>query len=246
MPDAASIEYATIESWPAAETVEHHGWLFLAASGVTGRVNAVWPLEWRGGDVEAAIDDAERWYAARKLAPRFKLTDDAFAPLDLSARLAARGYAETMPTLIMSRPFGAAIGAFDGALISASMNALFDRALRDSTPDPDELEERRSIAARAPSPAAFAARADGERPLAVGMSAVAGELAGIFLMRTVAEARRQGHARHILRALLTWASERGARHAFLQVDAENAPAIALYEAEGFSKLTTYRFWRKAS
>jgi ribosomal protein S18 acetylase RimI-like enzyme len=193
-----------------------------------------------------AAGDAERWYAARKLPPRFKLTDDAFAPLDLPARLAARGYAETMRTLIMTRPFGAKVGAFEDVAISPSMNGLFDQALRDSTPNADELEERRSIAARAPAPAAFAARADGERPLAVGMSAMAGTLAGVFLMRTVPEARRQGHARHILRALLTWAGGRGAAHAFLQVDAENWPAIALYEDEGFAKLTTYRFWRKAS
>lgn len=240
------IERATIATWPAAETLEHQGWLFLAASGVTGRVNAVWPLEWRGGDVDAAIDDAARWYAARGLPPRFKLTDEAFAPSDLPARLAARGYVETNPTLIMTRALGANIGAFENVTISARINAIFDQALVDSTPKAAELEERRSIAARAPSPSAFASRADGARPLAVGMSAMAGELAGVFLMRTVPEARRQGHARHILRALLAWASQRGARHAFLQVEANNAPAISLYEAEGFAKLTTYRFWRKAS
>lgn len=246
MISALDIERATIATWPAAETEARDGWLFLAASGVTGRVNAVWPLKWRGGDVEAAIDDAERWYASRKLPPRFKLTDDAFAPSDLPKRLAARGYVETTPTLIMARPFAGAIGAFENVTINSHMNEVFDRALIDSTPKPEELEERRSIAARAPSPAAFAARADSARPLAVGMSAVAGELAGVFLMRTVPEARRQGHARHILRALLTWGRERGAKHAFLQVEANNASAVALYQAEAFTKLTTYRFWRKAS
>lgn len=246
MRGALDIERATIATWPAAETAAHNGWFFLAASGVTGRVNAVWPLEWRGGDVEAAIDEAERWYAARKLPPRFKLTDDAYAPRDLPERLAARGYTDVTPTLIMTRPFGAALGAFGNVTINPHMNGVFDQALIDSTPNADELEERRAIAARAPSPAAFAARADGARPLAAGMSAMAGELAGVFLMRTLPEARRQGHARHILRALLAWAGERGASHAFLQVEADNAPAIALYEAEGFAKLTTYRFWRKAS
>lgn len=245
-PTPLDIEHATIKAWPAAETEARDGWLFLAASGVTGRVNAVWPLEWRGGDVDAAIDDAEGWYAARKLAPRFKLTDGAYAPSDLPARLAARGYSETMVTLIMTRPFGAAVGAFEDVSVSPAITALFDQALRESTPEPDELAERRSIAARAPSPAAFAARADGVRPLAVGMSAMADKLAGVFLMRTIPDARRQGHGRHILRALLRWAGEHGAAHAFLQVDAENWPAIALYEAEGFTKLTTYRFWRKAS
>jgi ribosomal protein S18 acetylase RimI-like enzyme len=245
-PTPRDIEHATIKAWPAAETEARDGWLLLAASGVTGRVNAVWPLDWRGGDVEAAIGDAERWYAARRLPARFKLTDGAYAPNDLPERLAARGYSETMRTLIMSRAFGTPIGAFENVSLSPGMNALFDQALRESTPEPDELEERRSIAARAPAPAAFAARTDGARPLAVGMSAMSGDLAGVFLMRTVPEARRRGHARHILRALLNWAHTNGARHAFLQVDADNAPAITLYEAEGFAKLTTYRFWRKAS
>jgi GNAT superfamily N-acetyltransferase len=58
------------------------------------------------------------------------------------------------------------------------------------------------------------------------------------------EARRQGHAIQILRALTQWARDNGATDAFLQVDAGNAPAIALYECEGFTTLTTYRFWRK--
>ncbi len=126
------------------------------------------------------------------------------------------------------------------------MTPLFEQALRDSTPNADELDERRAIALRAPKPTAFAVRADAGAPLAIGMSAIAGDLAGIFLMRTVPAARRQGHARHILRALLDWAAAQGAASAFLQVEADNAPAVKLYESEGFTTLTSYRFWRKAS
>jgi GNAT superfamily N-acetyltransferase len=121
---------------------------------------------------------------------------------------------------------------------------LFDQALRESTKDSNDLEERRSIARRVPSPAAFAVRARDGRALAIGASALAGKLAGVFLMRTVPDERRRGHALHILRARLDWAAKRGANHAFLQVDAVNAPAIALYEREGFTALATYRFWRK--
>ena len=71
-----------------------------------------------------------------------------------------------------------------------------------------------------------------------------GPLAGIFLMRTAPEARRQGLARGILTALLARSAEWGVRTAFLQVEADNASAIALYKSEGFSALSTYRFWRK--
>jgi RimJ/RimL family protein N-acetyltransferase len=238
-----AIERATLAAWPPAEVSEHQGWLFCAASGVTGRVNAVWPLDWQGESADAAIDAAEAWYAGRGLPPRFKLTDHAFAPKDLEARLDARGYAPKSPTYIMTRAL-ADIPAPNAAIaIEENLSAAFDRALIESTPDPDDLDERRAIALRAPAPKAFAV-CGADTPLAIGMSAVAADLAGMFLMRTVPEARRQGHALSVLRALLRWAHESGARHAFLQVDAANEPAVRLYQREGFSVLTTYRFWRK--
>lgn len=242
--NARDIDLATIKAWPAAITEEHHGWYYLAAGGVTGRVNAVWPIDWRGGDVDAAITHAEAWYAAHRLPPRFKLTDDAYAPADLPTRLAQRGYQSVMPTLIMTANLGAGVGAFDGVTLSPTVTQAFDDVLRESTANADDLEERRSIARRVPAPAAFALRERNGRTLAVGASAVVGALGGVFLMRTAPEARRQGHALHILRALLHWAAHQGAKEAFLQVDADNAPAIALYQREGFAALTTYRFWRK--
>lgn len=238
-----AIERATLAAWPPAEVREHEGWLFCAASGVTGRVNAVWPLAWRGGDVGGAIGAAEEWYAARKLPPRFKLTEDAFAPSDLSEALKARGYAPKTATFIMMRALSGVCATDATIVLSDHMSAAFEQALAESTPDPDDLEERRAIAARAPAPKAFAV-CGVEAPLAMGMSAVAGSLAGIFLMRTVPHARRQGRAQAVLRALLDWAQARGANCAFLQVDAANDPAVHLYRREGFDVLSTYRFWRK--
>lgn len=238
------IDLATLRTWPAAVTEQHSGWFYLAASGVTGRVNAVWPIDWSGADIDAAITNVEAWYAAHNLPPRFKLTDGAYAPADLTDHLTRRGYEAVNPTLIMTASLTSEPGHFERVDISPTLPALFDQALRDSTPNPDDLEERRSIARRLPRPAAFAVRERDGRALAVGASAVADTLAGVFLMRTVPDARRQGHALHILRSLMQWASENGATHAFLQVDAVNAPAVALYEHEGFTALTTYRFWRK--
>lgn len=238
------IDLATIHTWPAAITEQRDGWHYLAASGVTGRVNAVWPIDWAGADLDAAITNVEAWYAAHNLPPRFKLTDGAYAPSDLTQHLARRGYEAVNPTLVMTASLSSAPGCFEDVAIAPSIPPLFDQALRDSTPNADDLEERRSIARRLPQPAAFAVRERDGRALAVGASAVAETLAGVFLMRTVPEARRQGHALHILRALLQWARRNNATDAFLQVDADNAPAIALYEHEGFTKLTTYRFWRK--
>lgn len=237
------IELATIRTWPAAITEERNGWFYLAAGGVTGRVNAVWPLAWGGGDVEATIDEAEAWYAARNLAPRFKLTDDAYAPADLPARLARRGYEPVMPTLVMTAPVRP-VEAAEDVVIHDTLPAAFDAVIRETSKDDAEYDERLAIAQRAPQPAAFALIERGRRALAIGMCAAAGDLAGVFLMRTAPEARRQGLARRIFRALMSRCAAWDARTAFLQVDDNNASAIALYKSEGFSPLASYRFWRK--
>ncbi len=97
------IDRATIRTWPAAVTEERNGWFYLAAGGVTGRVNAAWPLTWTGDDIDAAIGDVEAWYAARNLPPRFKLTDNAFAPNDLPRCVSARGRSLGANALSVSR-----------------------------------------------------------------------------------------------------------------------------------------------
>lgn len=238
------IDLATLRTWPAAVTEERNGWFLLASGGVTGRVNAAWPLAWDGGDVEGAIDAVEAWYAARSLPARFKLTERAIFPPDLPNALARRGYTPVSPTLIMTAPITARAGEPEVSL-SPTPPSAFDAIIRETSADGAEYDERLSIALRAPQPAAFAMLAREGRTQAIGMCAAAGALAGVFLMRTAPASRRQGHARRILAALLARAGEWNATHAFLQVDADNAAAIALYESEGFAPLSTYRFWRRA-
>jgi ribosomal-protein-alanine N-acetyltransferase len=46
------------------------------------------------------------------------------------------------------------------------------------------------------------------------------------------EARRQGLGTALLRAILAWAVQNGARHLSLEVRAGNAPAIAFYQRSG--------------
>jgi ribosomal protein S18 acetylase RimI-like enzyme len=237
------VDLATIKTWPAAVTEQRRGWFYLASGGVTGRVNAVWPLDWTGASLDAAIDDVEAWYAARNLPPRLKLTDSAFAPADLPEALRRRGYEPVNPTLIMTAALAPRAASSDVRL-SETIPDAFDAVLRATAKDASEYDERRSIADRAPKPAAFAMCERDGRAAAIGMSAATGALAGIFLMRTAPEARRQGLARAVLNALLARAASWGAPTAFLQVEADNAPAIALYASEGFTALSTYRFWRK--
>jgi ribosomal protein S18 acetylase RimI-like enzyme len=63
-------------------------------------------------------------------------------------------------------------------------------------------------------------------------------------MRTAPDFRRQGLARRIFRTLTAIAAAGGAHSGYLQVDEDNASAIALYEAEGFISKYRYRYWVK--
>ena len=63
--------------------------------------------------------------------------------------------------------------------------------------------------------------------------AVAGE-AELLTLAVAPEARRQGIAARLLAGFLTQAETRQAETAFLEVAADNTPAIALYQRGGFA------------
>jgi len=64
--------------------------------------------------------------------------------------------------------------------------------------------------------------------------AVAGE-AELLTLAVAPDARRQGTARALVARFLAESQARNATDAFLEVAADNAPAIALYRATGFTQ-----------
>lgn len=242
MIDPAILEPLADDAWPARERERLGGWRLNASSGRSMRINACWPLAAPDRDPEAALDAVEAWFAQRGLPPRFKLTDGVFAPDDLPGRLAARGYAPCKETLVMLGPTG---GEGDsGVQISPAPDATFEAVFTATAGDPEDGRERLEALSRIPAPARFARLNVDGAPAAIGASAIGGGFAGIFGMRTSPDHRRKGLARRVLRALLAEAKSLGADRAWLQVEADNAPAIALYADEGFEPAYRYRYWTR--
>jgi len=77
--------------------------------------------------------------------------------------------------------------------------------------------------------------------LACGQYALEGDLVGIYDVFTVPAARGQGWASLLCRHLLAQAQERGARHAYLQVEGDNHPARAVYHRLGFADAYSYHY-----
>jgi ribosomal protein S18 acetylase RimI-like enzyme len=82
---------------------------------------------------------------------------------------------------------------------------------------------------------------DGE-PAAAGRGVVDSGWLGIFNMATLPAFRRRGAASAILAALAKWASSLGATNSYLQLEADNAAAPALYEKAGFTTAYEYSYW----
>lgn len=76
---------------------------------------------------------------------------------------------------------------------------------------------------------------------AEGHGAVDGDWLGLHGVQVAPPYRRQGLATTVIAGLLEWGAEHGARTAWLHVETDNAPAIALYEGLGFTTHHTCRY-----
>jgi GNAT superfamily N-acetyltransferase len=240
-----ALERACLDAWPPAHRETRHGWEHCATEGKSGRVNAVWPLAWTGdADLTDAIEHAAAWCVAHAIAPRFKIVEGAAAPAGLQRALVDAGFRPATETLVMTAPV--TIGA-----PPAAATELYDTAnehvwspLSQSAPDPADYHERIGIVGRIKAPHVFALVREGGAPGCSGMGVLSGELVGIYLMRTAPWARRRGFARDVLNRLLHWGATHEARLAYLQVEAANEGAVALYANAGFTTAYRYFYWTR--
>jgi len=221
------------EAWPAPSAQDIGGWLLRHADGVTKRANSVLPL-YDPGDVDLAVERAERFYTALGL-PTVFLMDAQARPEGLDGVLEGRGYELVERTIAMTTELG---GPYERERVDVmdapsrewldlwwSVDGRYDRRL------PVAEKILRGVSAGY-------ACVDG---LAVGRGVPQGDWLGVYAMAVAPDARRRGLGRRVLRALLGWGSEQGCKRAYLVVVERNAPARALYESEGFVQAGAYHY-----
>jgi ribosomal protein S18 acetylase RimI-like enzyme len=236
------IERATARGWPATREDKIDGWQVFSGLGYVGRTNSCWPLTYRGRSVEASIDAVEAHYRALGLAPQFKLVIGYANPSDLSKRLARRGYRIVSEVAVMMHK-GQLAAPEHAVDIEPKVTADFIQIVSQTSHSVGDGQERLDILGRVPNPSAFGVIRQNGAPAAAGLCTFAGDSAGIAAMRTQADYRNQGLARSVLRAIMGRADEAGYRLFWLQVETNNAPALHLYENEGFATAYQYQTMR---
>jgi len=241
--DPIRIEEAGLNALQTAQQLFYDGWLLRVSPGKAKRARSVNPHFGSSLPIDAKIDHCERVYRERALPVLFRMTPFA-RPDALEAALAARGYVAFDTTLVQVRSLAevSSLTLRTDVVLASPPIAEFVEAvgeLRGST-DGERAAHLERLSSTPLAMHAIVASIDG-RAVAAGQAAIDRGLAGIYDMMTATAWRGRGLATLIAGALLAWAARQRATHAFLQVNDDNAPALAVYRRFGFATAYTYHY-----
>ncbi len=167
-------------------------------------------------------------------------------PAGLDGELAARGWHRLDDTRVMvspqcpsqAEPLPADLRL---ELLTPADYAQTVGALRGSPPDQRTAHAQRLAASPVPYRGWALRRPEDGVVLACGQTAIEADLVGLYDVFTHPQARGQGLAGKLCTHLLAQAHAAGARVAYLQVEADNDPARAIYRRLGFADAYAYHY-----
>jgi len=221
------------------------GWLVRFSPGKAQRarcINAVAPGRRALSDRLAQCQSLYRDAGLRLI---FRVTPFTQPP-DLDDWLAQRGYQRFDDTRVMvcpAWPRHPPEAAPEGTLfesIDAEAYAHIVGEFRGTTPSGQQAHAERLRHSPVPYQGTVLRSADGA-VLACGQFAIESELVGLYDVFTAPGVRNRGLSRQLCARLLAQAREQGARTAYLQVDADNPAARAVYRRLGFVDGYAYHY-----
>ncbi|MBT2335815.1 GNAT family N-acetyltransferase [Variovorax paradoxus] len=245
MNEVEAIERATVAAVAPLAVEELDGWLLPFDDGTVKRARSAVPLH-REPVEGRTIDRIEDRYDSRQLVPAFRLADvSCFAALQ--SELEQRHYVGDSPTCVQTGSArcmreAAAAGAVPADVELAPDDAWAALFLGEGF-DPVDGAHRVRALSRAKG-SLYASVREGRRTVAAGAMAFGHGWASVHGMRTEQSRRGRGLAGRVLAGLAQAALERGFERVFLQVDAQNLSAHALYRRAGFSTQWQYRYWQR--
>lgn len=246
--DIEAIERATLDAvapqW--VETLEDEAWLLPMDPGTVGRAKSAVPLRHEAPHAAPGelLERIEARYAGRGLPTQLRVADTPCFD-GLAHALEGRGYAAAKPTLTQTGSARAmlVLGAGAPADIDAAPDAAWAQVFLGPGFDPVDGASRVQALSRASGNLYASVRENGTT-LAAGAISFGHGWASVHGIRTVQSARGRGLAGRVLAGLAQAALDRGFERVFLQVEAGNEPALALYRRAGFVPAWTYRYWQR--
>lgn len=241
---ARALEERALNASGAIHSLLYDGWLLGFRTGPTKRLRCVNPFYASTLPLAHKVEHCMNFYREVSLPAIFRMLPFSQPP-DLDAWLDHAGWPRFDCTKVLHVDLASArvpaappdpVEVMDVAAWQEPVAELMKVA-------PDMVAKLAERARSYPLPQSGAlVRRDG-RVVACGLVKIDSGHAGLFAVHTAKGLRGQGLGKVIVSALLTEAADKGARHAYLQVTADNAPALALYERYGF--VPAYEYWYRA-
>jgi N-acetylglutamate synthase len=241
--DIEAIERATVAAVAPEAIEEWDGWLLSFDTGTVGRAKSAVPLRHAVCDV-AAVQEIEARYEARGLPALFRIAD---IPCFESVRTALmrRDYRAGRPSLVQitaSRTVRQA--SLDAtAEVADAPDASWAAIFLGEGFDPVDGASRVRALSRTPG-SVYASVREGGRAIAAGAAAFGYAWASVHGMRTEQARWGEGLGARVLASLAAVAMGRGIERMFLQVEDNNAAALALYRRAGFETAWRYEYWQR--
>jgi N-acetylglutamate synthase len=242
----AELARATARAWQPVESEPLGEWTLRAADGFTRRANSALPLGDPGLPVAEALTHVRAWYAARKLPAYIQTATGAEGTQELlCAALDRHGWHREVSAEVRIAAL-APIGDLDADVSAVRLSRTVEEPwLRRYQRFQEAGPAVRSVLASGPSVWFASVAGTGEVPAAIGRLVVDGRWAGFMAVEVDPDQRRRGLATSVMTALARQALDEGASAAWLQVEADNDGARALYDGMGFASHHHYHHYRWA-
>lgn len=243
-PAASFEELARVgaRAWQPLESEPLGEWTLRAAGGFTRRANSVLPLGDPGVPLDEALARVTSWYAERELVAYVQTATGAAGTQELlGAELERRGWVNEVSAEVRIAALAPIADVDPGATASeVRLTRAPDEEWLGRYGRVEDPEVARRVLVAGPS--VWFATLPGR---AIGRLVVDGRWAGFAAVEVDPEHRRTGLGTAVMAVLARQALEEGASAAWLQVEADNAGARALYDGLGFATHHAYHHFRGA-
>ncbi|OLP62153.1 GNAT family N-acetyltransferase [Xaviernesmea oryzae] len=238
------LEAVGFRAWPAEQAIYDGSWLIrLTRAHPSKRLNSLNPLDpGDRRDIAGRLKAAGKRFAAAGRPLTIRMTP--LAPPELLDHLHGEGFERFDESIVMSADLSQGAGEGLDQLPLRDINRFIDARLAISG-EPESLRAGLCsiLAAIKPETGLFLLQS-ADRPSAVALAVLDGELIGLEQVAVAEAERGQGLGKAVVQSALRWGHLHGARMAWLAVGAANAPALALYRKLGFSEVYRYAYFRE--
>jgi N-acetylglutamate synthase len=250
----STIEELAYELWPPEHEEILGDWKLRASQGFTKRANSVFTLNQIPNEANW-LSRIESFYQKHQLPVHYHVSDA--SPQELRKLLANQGYYEHTGCYIMTAPTAEVL--WKSKQLSGLSYAMEVESTLAANADEDWIEDFIKIEEHDPirqefysymfqriqGPQCYIKMQKNLQTIGIGTAIMKEDWTGLLNIGIDVSMRGRGLSYLLLYKLAEWSAEHKSTHMFLQVVADNKPAVALYKNIGFKPLYQYHYWSKA-